>query len=97
MLAFECSNPVFGRTTNPYSDAHVPGGSSGGEGALLGMSGSPLGIGVSQIQLLTPTIDLLALSSLISEVVYVYLHISRDATRSSRSLVDSRHKDAEAL
>lgn len=46
MLAFECQNPVFGRTTNPFSDAHVPGGSSGGEGALIGMSGSPLGIGV---------------------------------------------------
>jgi Asp-tRNA(Asn)/Glu-tRNA(Gln) amidotransferase A subunit family amidase len=46
MLAFECSNPVFGKTINPHSALHVPGGSSGGEGALLGMSGSPLGIGV---------------------------------------------------
>jgi len=45
MFAFECSNPVFGRTTNPYNDAYTSGGSSGGEGALLAMDGSALGIG----------------------------------------------------
>lgn len=49
MLAFECANPVFGRTSNPYSPLHVPGGSSGGEAALLASDGSPLGIGVSGI------------------------------------------------
>ncbi|TFY61189.1 hypothetical protein EVG20_g7152 [Dentipellis fragilis] len=37
MLAFECSNPLWGRTTNPYSAAHTCGGSSGGEAALLAM------------------------------------------------------------
>ena len=52
MLAFECSNPVFGRSTNPYSPHHVPGGSSGGEGALLALRGSPLGIGVRLFSLL---------------------------------------------
>ncbi|EAU90351.1 amidase [Coprinopsis cinerea okayama7 len=45
MFAFECSNPVFGRTTNPYNDAYTCGGSSGGEGALIALDGSPLGIG----------------------------------------------------
>ena len=45
MLSFECSNPLFGRTSNPYSDKHTSGGSSGGEAALLAMSGSALGVG----------------------------------------------------
>ncbi|EGO29913.1 hypothetical protein SERLADRAFT_365906 [Serpula lacrymans var. lacrymans S7.9] len=41
----ETHNNVFGRTTNPYNRGLTPGGSSGGEGALLAMKGSPLGIG----------------------------------------------------
>ncbi|KAF8630529.1 hypothetical protein AX15_002855 [Amanita polypyramis BW_CC] len=45
MFAFECSNPVFGRTTNPYNAAYTSGGSSGGEGALLAMDGAVVGIG----------------------------------------------------
>ena len=45
MLSFECCNPVFGRTTNPWSDAHTCGGSSGGEAAILAQNGAALGIG----------------------------------------------------
>lgn len=45
MLAFECANPLWGRTLNPYSAEYTCGGSSGGEGALLGASGSALGFG----------------------------------------------------
>ncbi|KAG9001537.1 hypothetical protein FRB94_004688 [Tulasnella sp. JGI-2019a] len=45
MLTFECANPVFGRTTNPWSSAHSSGGSSGGEAALLACDGSALGFG----------------------------------------------------
>uniref|UniRef100_A0A8H7XRN7 amidase n=1 Tax=Psilocybe cubensis TaxID=181762 RepID=A0A8H7XRN7_PSICU len=45
MFAFECSNPVWGRTTNPYNDRFTCGGSSGGEGALLAMDGAAAGIG----------------------------------------------------
>ncbi|PFH48628.1 hypothetical protein AMATHDRAFT_64920 [Amanita thiersii Skay4041] len=45
MFAFECSNPLFGRSTNPFNDAYTPGGSSGGEGALLAMDGAALGVG----------------------------------------------------
>ncbi|TCD71576.1 hypothetical protein EIP91_007323 [Steccherinum ochraceum] len=41
----ETHNLVFGRTLNPYNRTLTPGGSSGGEGALVGMRGSPLGIG----------------------------------------------------
>ncbi|KAG8996647.1 hypothetical protein FRB94_008144 [Tulasnella sp. JGI-2019a] len=45
MMAWECANPVFGRTLNPWSANHTCGGSSGGEGALLGCDGSALGFG----------------------------------------------------
>ncbi|KAJ7784426.1 general amidase [Mycena metata] len=41
----ETMNHVFGRTLNPYNLAFTPGGSSGGEGALIAMRGSPLGVG----------------------------------------------------
>ncbi|KAJ6488681.1 amidase [Mycena vitilis] len=45
MFSFECCNPVFGRTVNPYNSAFTSGGSSGGEAALLSMDGSALGVG----------------------------------------------------
>ncbi|KAJ4477352.1 amidase signature domain-containing protein [Lentinula aciculospora] len=45
MFSFECSNPLWGRTTNPYNSNYTCGGSSGGEAALLAMDGSALGIG----------------------------------------------------
>lgn len=45
MMTFESSNPVFGRTLNPYNHAYVSGGSSSGEGALIGAGGSCLGVG----------------------------------------------------
>jgi fatty acid amide hydrolase len=45
MLFAEASNPLFGRTSNPWSASHSPGGSSGGEGAALAAGMSPLGMG----------------------------------------------------
>jgi len=41
----ETFNNVFGRTTNPYNRSLTPGGSSGGEGALVALKGSPIGVG----------------------------------------------------
>ncbi|CDO71742.1 hypothetical protein BN946_scf184920.g26 [Trametes cinnabarina] len=41
----ETYNHVFGRTTNPYNRSMTCGGSSGGEGALVALRGSPLGVG----------------------------------------------------
>ncbi|KAJ7070811.1 general amidase [Mycena amicta] len=41
----ETFNHVFGRTTNPHNRSLTSGGSSGGEGALIAMRGSPLGVG----------------------------------------------------
>ncbi|KAJ7694086.1 amidase signature domain-containing protein [Mycena rosella] len=45
MFSFECSNPIFGRTTNPYNEGYTSGGSSGGEAALIAMDGVALGVG----------------------------------------------------
>ncbi|KAF8270691.1 amidase signature domain-containing protein [Lactarius quietus] len=45
LLAFESSNPLWGRTLSPWSAAHSPGGSSGGEGVLLAVDGAALGVG----------------------------------------------------
>ena len=41
----ESSNKVYGRTNNPYHVGRIPGGSSGGEAAILSAAGSPMGIG----------------------------------------------------
>ncbi|BFZ59323.1 hypothetical protein YB2330_000331 [Saitoella coloradoensis] len=41
----ETVNNIFGRTLNPLNTSLSPGGSSGGEAALLAAHGSPLGVG----------------------------------------------------
>ncbi|XP_060481670.1 fatty-acid amide hydrolase 1 [Panthera onca] len=45
MFSYDCSNPLFGQTLNPLKSSKSPGGSSGGEGALIAGGGSPLGLG----------------------------------------------------
>ena len=45
LMHLETDNNIYGVTTNPYNTKLTAGGSSGGEGALLGMKGSCLGIG----------------------------------------------------
>ncbi|MEW6181575.1 MAG: amidase [Bacillota bacterium] len=44
-LVYETDNLVYGRTKNPYDPARAPGGSSGGEAAIIAAGGSPLGLG----------------------------------------------------
>ncbi|TWU34848.1 amidase [Novipirellula artificiosorum] len=41
----DTDNLVYGPTLNPYSHEHGPGGSSGGEAAIIAAGGSPFGIG----------------------------------------------------
>lgn len=41
----ETDNRVYGRTCNPWDTSRIPGGSSGGEAAILGAGASPFGIG----------------------------------------------------
>ncbi|CAF3962039.1 unnamed protein product [Rotaria sordida] len=45
LMHLECSSPIYGITVNPFNRSLTCGGSSGGEGALLGLKGSPMGIG----------------------------------------------------
>jgi fatty acid amide hydrolase len=45
LLYNETDNPVYGRTNNPHDAARSPGGSSGGEAAIIAARGSPLGLG----------------------------------------------------
>ncbi|CAF3627241.1 unnamed protein product [Rotaria sordida] len=45
LMCVECSSPIYGTTVNPFNRSLSCGGSSGGEGALLGLKGSPMGIG----------------------------------------------------
>ncbi|KAJ8390329.1 hypothetical protein AAFF_G00108980 [Aldrovandia affinis] len=42
---FESNNRLYGITRNPYDTDRIPGGSSGGEGSILGSGGSVIGIG----------------------------------------------------
>ncbi|MCJ1474164.1 hypothetical protein MMC13_002822 [Lambiella insularis] len=45
LLSFESTNDVWGRCTNPHNTKYSPGGSTGGEGALLAYGGGRIGIG----------------------------------------------------
>uniref|UniRef100_A0A915P933 Amidase domain-containing protein n=1 Tax=Meloidogyne floridensis TaxID=298350 RepID=A0A915P933_9BILA len=45
LLSFACSNPVYGTTKNPYNALRTPGGSSGGEAALLAARGTAFATG----------------------------------------------------
>nr|KAG5703230.1 hypothetical protein BaRGS_034141 [Batillaria attramentaria] len=45
MYSYTCSNKIFGETSNPHNTKRTPGGSSGGEGAILGGGGSIIGLG----------------------------------------------------
>lgn len=45
LVWYETYNKVYGRTRNPYDLARIPGGSSGGEAAIIAAQGSPIGLG----------------------------------------------------
>ena len=45
LMGNESDNPLYGRTRNPWNPDRSPGGSSGGEAALIAAGGSPLGLG----------------------------------------------------
>ncbi|KAM9849339.1 fatty-acid amide hydrolase 1 [Aulostomus maculatus] len=45
LLNYDCSNTIYGQTVNPYNLQKTSGGSSGGEGSLIGGGGSLLGLG----------------------------------------------------
>lgn len=44
LAGLECDNRVYGRSQNPFNHDRSPGGSSGGEAAIIAAGGSPLGL-----------------------------------------------------
>ncbi|KAG8553907.1 hypothetical protein GDO81_003595 [Engystomops pustulosus] len=42
---YESSNNIYGQSRNPYNPQHIVGGSSGGEGSIIGSGGSVIGVG----------------------------------------------------
>ena len=42
---YETYNRVYGRSKNAYDRGRITGGSSGGEGAIVGAGGTPVGLG----------------------------------------------------
>lgn len=45
LMFYESDNPVYGRCNHPLDANRTPGGSSGGEAAIIAAGGSPLGLG----------------------------------------------------
>jgi fatty acid amide hydrolase len=45
LFYLESDNPVYGRTNNPWNLDRSPGGSSGGQAAIIVAGGSPMGLG----------------------------------------------------
>lgn len=45
LATWETDSPVYGRANNPWNLDRSPGGSSGGEAAIIAAGGSPLGLG----------------------------------------------------
>lgn len=45
LLAFQSNSDLFGSVKNPHNKDYTPGGSTGGEAALLAYGGSRIGIG----------------------------------------------------
>jgi len=45
LMWYETYNALYGRTGNPYDPGRTAGGSSGGEGSIIGAGASPFGLG----------------------------------------------------
>ncbi|KAJ1959696.1 Fatty-acid amide hydrolase 2 [Dipsacomyces acuminosporus] len=45
LMAWESNNTIYGRSCNPYDLSRITGGSSSGEGAIVGAAGSVIGLG----------------------------------------------------
>lgn len=45
LISYECHHGLYGDAHNPWDSTRAPGGSSGGEAAIIAAGGSPLGLG----------------------------------------------------
>jgi Asp-tRNA(Asn)/Glu-tRNA(Gln) amidotransferase A subunit family amidase len=49
LIIHAAENPIYGRTDHHLDARRTPGGSSSGEGPLIALGGSPLGIGTDAL------------------------------------------------
>jgi hypothetical protein len=63
---------VFGRTLNPVNTILTAGGSSGGEGSLIGFRGAPLGIGTDIAGAFSLSASPLLFTDGVEQVLFVY-------------------------
>jgi len=85
LMAGETSNNIMGYAWNPKNRNLSPGGSSGGEGALIGLKGSPLGFGtVSSFYFFCKLTRTLTEDSRTSAGLFVSQPHSMDSTASDR-------------
>lgn len=82
-------NYIFGRTTSPFNTGLSAGGSSGGEGSLVSLGGSPLGLGTDagKLNKLQQHPDVVA-DNFVKEVQFVTLRIIMASLASYHPLED---------
>ena len=69
-ISFDCSNPIYGKTVNPRNPERSPGGSSGGEGALIGGGGSVMGFGERFMVVALVAMNLSTTSDFIQDLIW---------------------------
>ena len=86
--AIETDNARFGRTNNPWDLARTPGGSSGGDAAIVAVGGAPLSLGADLGGSLRIPAAWCGVSSLVTTVPR--LPIDRAPVRTGTGLVDAQ-------
>ena len=71
LMSGETVNNIIEYTTNPKNRNLSSGGSSGGEGALIGLKGSPVGFGMRFVPFLTPLCNSLVSNLMFSAPLYL--------------------------
>lgn len=92
----DSENNIFGRTLNPWNTMLSPGGSSGGEGALVAFRGSALGVGTDVGGMLvfsTMTAD--GIPTSVEQDPFEFHHFVAEFMVSSLLLVESHMADSK--
>ncbi len=96
-ISFDSSNPIFGATIHPKDPTRSPGGSSGGEGALVAAGGSIMGFG----KLTNASLTLLQPLTHCQALTWAAASVSRRAfaafPHSSRRLAGCHRQDRDQM
>ncbi|KAI1765412.1 amidase [Hypoxylon sp. FL1150] len=96
----ETDNPLWGLTTNPSSSEYTPGGSTGGEAALLNLHGSLLGWGTDlggSVRIPSSMMGLYGLKPTFSRLPYHGAAVSTDGQEHVPSSVGPLARDLSSL